>query len=453
MKRRYQKGLAIILATCMTLCGFLFESDNTVMAKEKITPSTKNYGVELQHAKSIYLCNKEPVDLKVGSKFFMTYTVTEMKSDLSTQSGVSITQDFKADYPYQKGIMQYVNTSLLLDKGKTYFFRFEMTKEGLVCTTSWAKGEESDYIGFPQVTGEIQTGCKYFGVFFSGTSDTDMVGRLTRVRCYDENGKDLGVNVGGLLASDAVVYDPVDRASMVPNTKIKNKYSITLKDNYNVAISNRKFSDSNVLFMEYTVKSVTQDKLSQSGLIYNSAPQNEYGTGIWKNEEHDMQNYMGCRLLIPGVTYFIRCTKTEEGCDVVVKYNVNGEDNYYTYPRFWGERNPGSGFLSLWFGEGPNAKVSAELVDIKCYDKEGNNLGVQTNQNIEVVHQGGLEDYSKCLAAYYHEESDSMIWLEQDQKVSIQRGDAVEIGIYVIQGNTLTVTIGDKKQEYKYLYK
>lgn len=101
--------------------GVLLSISLTIMAKETITPSEKNYGVELQGARNFYLCNKEAVELKKGTKFFITYTVSELESDLSKQSGVIITKDASLDYPYEQGTMQYLQSSVLLKKGATYF--------------------------------------------------------------------------------------------------------------------------------------------------------------------------------------------------------------------------------------------------------------------------------------------------------------------------------------------
>lgn len=423
-----------------------------VMARDTITPSKKNYGVELQGAKNVYLCNKEAVELKAGKKFFITYTVSELESDLSTQSGVVITRDATLDYPYEQGTMQYLQSSVLLSEGTTYFYRFEMTNTGYTCTAGWAKGDESDYIGMPLVEGKIQEGCQYFGIWFGGSVDTNMVGRLTRVRCYDENGKDLGIQISG-FGAEATAYDPEEREALQPNDTIKNRYSITLDENSNIQISNRKQTKSDVVYMEYTVKSVSKDTLWQSGMIHNYSPTTEYPSGFWRQEVHDTENYSGCRLLKSGVSYIIRYTLTDDGMEVLLKYKENGKYVYYEYPRFWGKSNKEYGFFSLWFGEGTDSKVSAELINFKCYDKDGNNLGVQINQGVQAVHQGGLEDYSGCLAAYYNEELEQFIWLDKDNQVSVVTGERTEAGTYVIDGTTLRVTIGEVTQEYKYLYR
>lgn len=327
-----------------------------------------------------------------------------------------------------------------------------MTEKGLTCTAGWAKGKESDYIGMPLVEGKVQEGCRYFGIWFGGSVETNMVGRLTRVRCYDENGKDLGIQIGG-FSTAATAYDPEERASIIPNESIKNRYSIILQEDSNIQISNKKQTKSDVVYMEYTVKSVALDTLWQSGMIHNYSPTTDYPSGFWRQEEHDKENYTGCRLLKPGVSYIIRYKLTDDGMDVIVKYKENGKYVYYEYPRFWGESNKEYGFFSLWFGEGLDSKVSAELVDFKCYDKDGNNLGVQVNQGVQAVHQGGLEDYSKCLAAYYNEELEQFIWLAEENQVSIVTGEKTESGTYVIDGTTLKITIGETTQEYKYLYR
>ena len=436
---------------CLVLCGLLLGSSITVRAEEKITPSTKNWGLELQGAKNLYLCNEKPVDLNIGTKFFITYTVTEMQSDLSVQSGVIITPNANQDFPYEGGTMKYLNSSALLDKGWTYFYRFEMTEEGLVCLASRAKGDTSEYIGLSMSLGEVKDGCKYFGVWFGGTKDTNMVGRLTRIRCYDEKGKDLGIDFTGHTAK-ASIYDPDERQALQPNEKIKNKYTITLNENFNTAISNREYTESDVVYMEYTVKSVTSDKLTRNGTICTYEPTSIWPMGSWAYEDHNMETYKGCHLLIPGVTYMIRYKIVGDKLNTLIKYKVNGEWVYYEYSQTSGTVGPGCGFYCLWLGEGKEATATAELVDFKCYDKNGKNLGVRTNNSAVVKHQGGLEDYSKCLAAYYNIDKDSTIWLQEEQVASVVTGDDVATGNYVIDGTKLTITIGGNAQEYYYVY-
>lgn len=446
MKKRTLKSIF-----CLVLCCVLLASTITVRAEEKITPSTKNWGLELQGAKNLYLCNEKPVDIKVGSKFFLTYTVTEMQSDLSVQSGAIITPNAEQDFPYEGGTMKYLDKSVLLEKGWTYFYRFEMTEEGLVCLASRAKGDTSEYIGLSTTFGEVKEGCKYFGAWFGGTKDTNMVGRLTRIRCYDEKGKDLGIKFTGHTAN-ASIYDPDERYALQPNKKIKNKYTVTLNENYNTAISNREYTDSDVVYMEYTVKSVTLDKLTRNGTICTYQPTSIWPDGSWAYEDHDVENYKGCRLLIPGVTYMIRYKIVDDQLNTFVKYKVDGEWVYYEYSQKFGTVGPGNGFFCLWFGEGGDSKVTAELVDFKCYDKNGKNLGVRTNNSAMVKHQGGLEDYSNCLAAYYNADKDSTIWLQEGQEANIVTGDDVATGTYVVDGTVLKITIGGTTQEYYYVY-
>lgn len=436
---------------CMAMICVLLGSSFSVKAAEKITPSTKNYGVEFYDAVNVYLSNKTPVDIKLGTKFFLTYTVTEMVSDLSTQSGVMITQNNDEWFPDSKGHMQYRQESALLEQGVTYFFRFEMTEEGMVCTASWAEGDESDYIGFPLISGNIQEGCKYFGVWFGGDKNTKMNGRLTRVRCYDENGTDLGISTGK-STSVATVYDPEVREAMVPNKKVRHSYSFTLEDATNAAISSGKFTKSDEVYMEYTVKSVTKDTLWQCDLIYTNSPESIYPSGVWKGDYHDKENYTGCEMLIPGVTYLVRFKLTEEGMDTMVKYTIDGETHYLVHGIQSGTKYEDCGFFSIWFGEGADSILSAEFVDVKCYDKDGNNLGIQTNQGVKITHYGGWEDYSQCIAAYYSPEKSRYIWLGKENSAIVETAEKLVSADYIIEGKTLSLTVEDKVEEYDYVY-
>lgn len=436
---------------CMALICLLIFGSFSVQAAENITPSKKNYGVEFHDANNVYLTNQTPVDIKLGTKFFLTYTVTSLASDLSTQSGVIITQDKDEIFPYTKGYMKYRTDSALLNEGVTYFYRFELTEEGMVCTASWAKGEESDYIGFPLNVGDTQSGCKHFGVWFGGDENTKINGLLTRVRCYDEKGRDLGVSVGKSTFS-ATVYDPEGRAMLEPMKNIFHSYSFTLQDAINVAISNAKYTKEQVVYMEYTVKSVSKDSLTWCALLYDNSPTAPYPSGVWKQNAHVKENYPGCKMLIPGATYLVRYEVTDEGMDAQVKYVVDDEVHYFTHPISSGEKIRDCGYFSLWFGEGAAAQLSAEFVDFKCYDENGKNLGIQTNQNVKIAHCGGWEDYSQCIAAYYNPEYKRYIWLEEDNIANVETQEETIAASYTIEGNTLSLKVAGATETYEYLY-
>lgn len=419
------------------------------LAKEDIKLSDVEYEVNINDAKRVFIGNDRAVKYEVGKKYFLMYTVSEIESNETTQSGMIVTMDKEEIFPYTKGGMKYDKKSLLLDEGYTYFFRFEITETGLECIAAKAKGEESEYIKLPHIARDITTPGQYFGAWMAEGGEVS--GKLTHVRCYDEAGNDLGV-----YGNDTQGVIVLKEGEMKANSAVDHTYSFSLAEAGNIAISNGRGTDSEVVYMEYTVKNVKKGKITQSGTIFTNSPTAVFpyagGTGFMKYTPHKQPEE--CMLLDEGGTYLVRFKKQADGFDVLVKRTVNGKTTYFSYPHTYGEFKADNKYFSIWIGEG-ESDVSADFVDVKAYDDKGKNLAIQTNQGVEITHYGDLEDYSQCEAVYYCRGNDTFIALD-DECNAIRRVDNEQVsvtGTYSIREAVLTLNVSGKEETFDYVYK
>lgn len=437
MSMRIWKKVLAFAVCCVVACSAL-----TVYAAKTIIPSQKEYTVEISDARCAFFGNEKQVDFSVGKKYFLTYTVDKVANNGTTQSGMVVTNNQSAEYPYLEGTMRYKNESLLMDEGYTYFLRFEMTKDGMQYIAAKAKDEENSYVKFPVDFSGEEPQSGYFG-FWTAETGT-LTASLSHVRCYDEDGNDLGVygSKGVMVIADGM---------MDPNTEVAHSYEFSLKDAKTVAISNARPATDNVVYMEYTVKNVNPMGLTQSGVINTITPTASYpfgDTGILQYNQHEAPE---SKLLTEGASYILRFEKEETGFSVIVKRMINGVEDYVSFGWEYGQFMDGD-YYSLWFGE--FSEISADFVDVKCYDEKGNNLGIQTNQSILIIHHGNLEDYSQCEAVYYCKEKDTFISLDDASNASKwQDGENTSVvGTYYIRQTKLYMTVGEDTEEFDYVF-
>lgn len=445
MKKRIKFTTCLILSLAL-LFGLM---PTVASAKEDIKLSDVEYEVNINNAKRVFIGNDKAVSYEVGKKYFLMYTVSEIESNGTTQSGMIVTTDKEEVFPYTKGGMKYDKKSLLLDEGYTYFFRFEITESGLECIAAKAKGDESEYIKLPHITRDFTTPGQYFGAWMAEGGEVS--GKLTHVRCYDEDGNDMGV-----YGNDTQGVIVLKEGEMKANSAVDHTYSFSLTEAGNIAISNERGTDSKIVYMEYTVKNVKKGKITQSGAIFTNSPTAVFpyagGTGFMKYTPHKQPGE--CMLLDEGGTYLIRFEKQADGFDVLIKRTVNGKITYFSYPHTYGEFKADNKYFSIWIGEG-ESDVSADFVNVKAYDSKGRNLAIQTNQGVEITHYGDLEDYSQCEAVYYCRENDTFIALD-DERNAIRRVDNEQMsvtGTYSIREAVLTLNVSGKEETFDYVYK
>lgn len=440
MQVKFKRLLSMLFCTLLLLTSF------NVNAEENIQHSTVDYEASFRDATQIYIGNKTPVKWKVGDKYFLHYTVTDLEKNDTNQSGLLVTKNQDAPFPYLEGGMHYANESLLCEEGWTYLFRFEVTESGLKYVAGKAKGTASSYIQFPFTAGEIKTKAPYFGVWLTGTKGESLTASLSNIRCYDEKGNDLGI-----YAPKAMNIKISDM-----NTKnVNHSYSFSVSEVACLAFGSSKFTDSDVITMEYTVRNVDAKNVTQSGAEFTNAPTAYFPHGNdmgYLNYDFNTDE-KPTKLITKGASYVVRFVRGEEKFDVLVKRTMpNGAVDYFSFANYYGTYDSKFGYVAMWIGQ--ECKVSADFTNVKCYDEKGNNLGIQTNKGVKVTHVGELEDYSQCFATYYCKANDSMVILNDESNV-IQKdvtGDTSVQGSYKIENGVLSVTVGEQTDEYEYAY-
>lgn len=420
-------------------------------AADKVKPSEKAYSVSLYKANDIFISNKTAVNASKGEAIYLTYTVDSISSDESGQHGIVVTQDRTDLYPYdKKGVLQYRYDSVLLTPGNTYVFKFEVTEHGFEYVAAYGNTKDEDYIVFDKSYGEVLSQIGYAGVWIGSGAVT---GNLSHVHCYDSKGNDLGVAVNN--GNGATVYE-AEKMNPGIGDKIEHSYDFQLKDAMNVAISNGRYTDSKVVYMEYTVKDV-KENLNQIGACMSNSPTSGYphagNAGFLRFNQ--IPDRSGSFLLVPGAKYLVRFERTGENFDVMVRYTVGGVTRYATFINEYGSYSKDYGYCSLWLGEDVSSLMTAKFTGFKCYDAEGNNLAVQLNQeDVEIIHHGGLEDYSVCEGVYYCAQNHTYITLGTDRSAvkAVEQSTKEESGTYKVDGTELTMTVGNEKETYRYVY-
>lgn len=439
MKKMRGSLLAILVAVTMLMITV------KPLGVEAVKTSSTEYTVTMENAVDIYVGNKVPVNAAKGKEVYLVYTVDSVNKEETTsyQHGVVGSDDGTAQYPYENGgIFQFNMTPCLMDVGYTYFYKFSVGEDGFECVVVKAKGKEKSYVNLTSTYGEATDDYKFFGIWLGCGNAT---AKLTHVMCYDETGKDLGV-----YGSTVKVRED---APMQYDNKVQHAYNVTAKNASNVALCNAKKTDADVIYMEYTVKS-TASNIYQTGVVSTTRPNNDYphNTGILVYD-YFIDNPGNGYLLEEGASYIIRFVKGESEFYADVQKTKDGVFEYYTFPSQYGTYDPESPYVGLWFGENTNYQMTAELVNMKCYDDNGNNLGISCNQSVvNIDHLGEAEDYSACEAMYYSEETNTLIALFKNAKGKVVKDGKTEEIQYRIWDRSITLMYEDGKETYDYLY-
>lgn len=443
-ERRKQKGMKKILG--ILFAGVLIFAPVLTSMAADVKPSKQEYTVEIDSQRA-FIGNEKPVDVSGGEAVYMTYTVAKVDKDTVTQSGVIATKNNGMAYPYTEdsGIMKYSNLkSLWFKPGYTYFIKFEVTEEfGFEVTVAYSNGTEEGYeTSCSNSVGEITDEMQYCGIWLT---NGEVKATLTHVRIYDKVGNDLGV-----VANGTTVIDP----TLKPISGIEHIYEFSLNEQATVAISNAKYTQSDVIYMEYTTKNVKQRSGFQHGLGMTNSPGAMYphqGSSGFLRFSY-LAEEQGSVLVQEGMTYLIRFTRTDDNFQAVVKYTVDGRDQYHKFSYKAGTYDSNFGYAYVWLFD----KVTADFVNVKCYDEDGNNLGIRLNTGaVEVIHYGGLEDYSECAGGYYCAENDTLLSLRLDRSVAQYTGGSEkQIGVYTIYDEkySMLTQIGGVNSEYSYYY-
>ena len=410
---------------------------------EAVTPSKEEYTVSFQDTYDVFVGCKTPVAFSKGKEVYLVYTVESVDEAATTsyQHGIVASDTNSERYPYEDGgLLQYSNTSGLLEEGSTYFLKFYMTESGMECVAVRANGDDREVINLPEKYGDATDNFRYVGIWFGCGNVT---AEFSHVLCYDETGKDLGVcsTTATVPPSKAFQYD----------TNLQQAYDVTSTKAFNVGLHNEKKTDSNVIYFEYTVES-SESMLYQTGVFATKKTEQQYphDDGILLHDSFT-DNLGNGFLLEPGASYIVKISKEKESLEAQVQKTIDGEYEIYSFPNPYGTYEQDAPYVGLWFGEGVNYKVTFHLVNMKCYDGDGNNLGISCNQGtVGIVQKGEKADYSEVGGVYYNAKEDTMIELFADQIAKVTKEGVMQDIAYEIWESTIHFDYADGRESYRY---
>lgn len=437
-KRANAKRVFAMLSAVMLLVLF-------PLSVQAVTPSSEEYTVSMQETYDVFIGNETPVTLGKGKEVYFVYTVesVDAKTTTSYQHGIVASDNIKERYMYENGgILKYSNTSGLLEVGSTYFLKFTATDAGIECIAVRDDGKTREVVDFPEVYGDATDTYSHVGIWFGCGNVT---AELSHVLCYDENGKDLGVysTTATVPPSKPFQYD----------TKVQEAYDITADGAINVALYNLRPTDADVIYMEYTVES-SESKLYQTGAFTTTKPEQHYPheNGFLAHENFT-ENLGNGYLLMPGASYIVKMTKGEKAFNVQVQRTINGEHEVHSFAGAYRTYDPQAPYVGLWFGEGPSYPATFRMVNVKCYDEEGNSLGIACNQNsVGLEPKGEKPDYTGCESLYFSKEDNALIALYSDKTVKVIKNGKTTEGTYKIWDSTLFLAVDGEEYTYEYSY-
>ena len=422
-----------------------------VVSADEVTPSNEEYTLSFNGVDSVFFGNATPVNAKAGTEVYITYTVDRIREGHNApQHGVIGTDQPSLRYPYTEGgVICYSDNAPILEQGYTYFYKFTYTDEGFTYVAAKAKDGTSQWVWFDSRVGDETDNYKHFGIWF----DCGNVSvRLTHVRCYDQNGNDLGV------------YAPKHRESLLDyatvrstNDAVDHAYTINMEDATNLTISNAKQTSSDTVYMEYTVQKSSRTKIYQWGLVNHHAPMKNYPypENGFMYYEMDVENPGAGYMLQEGASYIVTFQKRNGEFLTLVQKTYNGKTEFKEFASSIGTYLEEDPFYAIWLGEGADYPLNCELVNFKCYDENNNNLGVQTNdrrKTVTIEHHGEMEDYAGCEAVYLDSESRNTITLYADQRAKVIRDGISQSVTYKIKDDVLTLDFPSGEEAYTYYF-
>lgn len=448
MKRIRALLMALTLLLCL-ICTF----GTSVISVDAVTISNQEYEVYFTGRHSSFLCNQKSIGNAVGTEYFLTYTVESAESS-GLQNGFLGTSAPETQFPYidGNGMMYYQQrkneseTPELLMEGYTYFIKYTVTESGFRYVAARAKGNSSEYVVIERKTSDEtpkRSNYGYFGLWF-GNGLTNA--HLTNVRFYDAAGNDLGVWSPRSLAT-VKKAGPVDK-----DREVEHWYRVEAVSNTNLAISNEKPLTTDKMYMEFTVAEA-DTTCNQSGIAFSNYPNNTYPHSNGQLRYQSIPEGSGSLLLEPGADYMIVLEKGKFSFTAYVQITKDGNTTTKVFPNISGTYDDTAQYFSLWFGTGANYKSSFVLENVKVYDSQKNNLGIQSNSSqLQVRHFGAVLDYAACEAIYYCQESGNSYTLYADQTMKLERQGVVTEGTYRVSEGKITITVDGQPETFDYLY-
>lgn len=307
MKQKLKKCVVLLLCTVL-LCGIPVQA-----ADENVKVSDVEYAISLNKAARAFIGNSVPVSGVVGSKVFLTYTVEKITENKSGEDGVVAAMSNTSQYPYTNGGMRYWGSgSKLFEEGWTYVYRFERTVNGFEYTIVKMKDDLVRTIEFTKPEGTPDGKYEYFGIWTGGLAEHYVTGVLSHVRCYDENGNDLGISTNRTsLVTARTAGEPEDYADVAEG------YYCEANDTTIVLHANKKANKITGNAKDEVSYNIFYD--TQLTLQYKSGKE-IYERDYWKLVDEDGNEYM--RLKPVKVTFVTTEGKTVQEANVENCYRI-----------------------------------------------------------------------------------------------------------------------------------
>ena len=207
MKQKVMYGLGLMLCVLL-LCG----SVPVEAAKSKVNGSTSMeelkqfrpvvdscYSFSVEHAFNVSISNKETTDTGV---VYMEYEVGEVKEDTSYQMAIlnASTPSVAIMGGVGKSIYHYRNFEReagceMLVPGAQYYICFAQRADKLEFYVQRTINGVVELMKFPDCIGSYDKAFEYFTLFFGEGRNHWISAEFKNFRCYDGNGKDLGIQL------------------------------------------------------------------------------------------------------------------------------------------------------------------------------------------------------------------------------------------------------------------
>ena len=201
--------------------------------------------------------------------------------------------------------------------------------------------------------------------------------------CIMRNGKrKVAVRIGAMMLMSMLLLGNLQIALAEDVQVTKKEYEVYFAGSGDNMLCNKKSVGSKIgaeYFLTYTVEDV-ESSGKQNGLIGTSAPDMQYPyseeSGVLYMQYTDEEDKIG-PLLQKGYTYLIKYIVTETGFRYTAAKAKDDKSEFVVLPGRYADETlkENCGYFGLWFGVG---ETNAHLTHVRFYDKDGNDLGVQS---------------------------------------------------------------------------
>ena len=198
------------------------------------------------------------------------------------------------------------------------------------------------------------------------------------------------------------------------------------------------------VYLTYTVESVGECLATVHGVGATGQPETvyPYDTGTMNFTSNPKPV-----LLQEGYTYFYKFEVTEEGFTYTIIKAKGEEATYLDLPSTTGKMKDELSHFGIWLGGG---KVTAELKNVRCYDREGNDLGIMFSRshgvscvkdvtyakNANLNHSYKVTIEKQHSVALCSEEPTDAKTVYMEYKVASSKSNIIQMGAMITQDPT-----------------